>query len=137
MEEIEKELQNYGIRPTSMRILIYQFLKPKNAAVSLGEIERFFEKSDRTTLYRTLKVFEEKCLVHQIDDGTGVPKYAMCHHDHSVKHRDLHLHFRCTSCNRTICLTELHIPQIKLPEGFTSEDMNMLVKGVCDQCSKT
>ncbi len=137
MKNAEKKLQKVNIRPTAMRILVYQFIAAQNVAVSLTSVEEHFEKSDRTTLYRTLKTFEEKRLVHQIDNGTGIPKYALCVHEHNLeKHADLHLHFHCNKCEETVCLTEHQIPQINLPEGFHSEDINMLVKGICDKCSK-
>ena len=58
--------------------LIYKFLAEKEIAVTLSDIENAFEKADRTTLYRTIKTFEEKVIVHQIDDGTGITKYALC-----------------------------------------------------------
>ncbi len=136
MTEIEKKLQEYAIRPTAMRMLIYQFIELQTSAVSLTTVENYFEKSDRTTLFRTLKTFEEKGVVHQIDDGTGVPKYALCTHAHySKKHNDLHLHFHCTHCNETVCLTEHQIPQINLPENFVPENINVLVKGICDTCN--
>jgi len=136
MEEIEKQLNKFGVRPTAMRLLVHKFMASQKSAVSLTAVEENFEKSDRTTLYRTLKTFEEKCIVHQIDDGTGVPKYALCNHDESMaRHSDLHLHFHCTQCNKTTCLTEHRIPQINLPEKFVPEDINMLIKGICDNCS--
>jgi Fur family ferric uptake transcriptional regulator len=137
MKETEKQLKKFGVRPTAMRILVHQFMATQNSAVSLSSVEGNFEKSDRTTLYRTLKTFEEKCIVHQIDDGTGIPKYALCDHDEGLaNHSDLHLHFHCTKCNRTICLTEHRIPQINLPDKFIPEDVNMLVKGICEHCNQ-
>ena len=137
MEETEKQLKRFGVRPTAMRILVHRFMVSQNSAVSLSVVEGNFEKSDRTTLYRTLKTFEEKCIVHQIDDGTGIPKYALCDHDEGLtKHSDLHLHFHCTKCNRTTCLTEHRIPQINLPDKFIPEDVNMLVKGICELCNQ-
>lgn len=137
MEESERQLMRFGVRPTAMRILVHQFMVSQNSAVSLSSVEGNFEKSDRTTLYRTLKTFEEKCIVHQIDDGTGIPKYALCDHDDGMaNHSDLHLHFHCTKCNRTTCLTEHRIPQINLPDKFIPEDVNMLVKGTCEHCNQ-
>jgi Fur family ferric uptake transcriptional regulator len=137
MKETEKQLKKFGVRPTAMRILVHQFMATQNSAVSLSSVEGNFEKSDRTTLYRTLKTFEEKCIVHQIDDGTGIPKYALCDHDEGLaNYSDLHLHFHCTKCNRTICLTEHRIPQINLPDKFIPEDVNMLVKGICEHCNQ-
>lgn len=136
MTEIEKFLEDKRVRPTAMRLLIYKFLAEKEIAVTLSDIENAFEKADRTTLYRTIKTFEDKGIVHQIDDGTGITKYALCEEgcNCDIKN-DLHLHFHCNNCNETICLTEHKIPQIKVPNGFVSENVNLVVKGICDKCS--
>ena len=76
MKTIIKLLESKDIRVTAMRILIYKFLVNKDVAVTLSDMESAFVKADRTTLYRTLKKFEENGIVHQIDDGTGITKYA-------------------------------------------------------------
>ena len=60
METIEQLLESKDIRITAMRLLIYKFLAEKEIAVTLSDIENAFEKADRTTLYRTIKTFEEK-----------------------------------------------------------------------------
>lgn len=136
MEKIEELLEAKKIRVTAMRLLIYKFLAQKQVAVTLSDIESAFEKSDRTTLYRTVKTFEEKGIVHQIDDGTSSTKYALCEEGCGCEiENDLHLHFHCTLCNETICLTAHKIPQIKVPSGFIAEDVNLVVKGICDKCS--
>lgn len=137
MDKLEKFLENKTVRPTAMRPLVLQFLLHKKVAVSLTNIEKYFDNSDRTTLYRTLKTFEENGIVHQIDDGTGTSKYAICEeHCNCEVDTDLHLHFHCTSCNDTVCLTEHKIPHINLPEGFVANDVNLVVKGICDKCSR-
>ena len=137
MERIEQLLESKDIRVTAMRLLIYKFLAEKEIAVTLSDIENAFEKADRTTLYRTVKTFEEKGIVHQIDDGTGITKYALCKQGCSCDIKtDLHLHFHCTDCGETVCLTDHKIPQIKVPEGFISENVNLVVKGICDKCSR-
>ena len=136
METIEQLLISKNIRVTAMRLLIYKFLAEKKIAVTLSDIENVFEKVDRTTLYRTIKTFEEKAIVHQINDGTGIPKYALCEQGCNCEiETDLHLHFHCNNCGETICLTDHKIPQIKVPEGFVSENINLVVKGICDKCS--
>lgn len=138
MNEIEKIFASKELRITAMRLLIYKFLVQKETAVTLRNIENAFEKADRTTLYRTIKSFEEKAIVHQIDDGTGITKYALCEKGCNCDiETDLHLHFHCNNCNETICLTDQKIPQIKVPNGFVSEDINLVVKGICDKCSGT
>lgn len=59
MEDISSILKKHDIRPTAMRLLIYQFLKDKDVALALNDIEIAFDNSERTTLYRTIKTFEK------------------------------------------------------------------------------
>jgi len=134
-QNIEDFLQTKKIRPTAMRILTFKFLDGQKVATSLTDIENAFEKSDRTTLYRTLKTFEENGVVHKIDDGSGVTKYALCEENCNCEvETDLHLHFHCNLCGETICLTNHKIPHINLPEGYLAEDVNLVVKGICEKC---
>lgn len=136
MSEIEKTLESNGVRPTAMRILIYKFMVQKEVAVALTDIENAFVKAERTTLYRTLKTFEEKGIVHHIDDGTGISKYALCEPGCNCElDQDLHLHFHCSNCDETVCLTEHKIPHINLPNGYIAEDANLVITGICDKCS--
>ncbi len=138
MDKIESVLIKHQIRPTAIRLLMYNFLQEKKVAVTLNDIESGFDKSERTTLYRTIKTFEKKGLVHQIDDGTGVAKYALDDSTSSSSNmQDLHLHFHCIKCNETVCLTDHKIPHISLPKGYISKDMNLVIKGVCDKCSES
>ena len=48
---------------------------------------------------------------------------------------DLHVHFYCTNCHRTYCLRNIHIPTVSLPQHFTAESINYVIKGLCDHCS--
>ncbi|MCG2430295.1 Fur family transcriptional regulator [Aequorivita xiaoshiensis] len=133
--KIESLLQKSNVRPTAMRILVYNFLLENEAAKSLTDLENYFDKSDRTTLYRTIKTFEDKGVVHQIDDGTGTTKYALCEQGCNCQiETDLHLHFYCNICDETVCLTDRKIPNINLPDGYTAEDANLVIKGRCEKC---
>ncbi|HDZ05734.1 hypothetical protein LCGC14_0280570 [marine sediment metagenome] len=137
MENLEQILENNYVKPTAMRLLVLQFLIGKKVAVSLSNIEAYFDNSDRTTLYRTLKTFVENNIAHQIDDGTGITKYAMCEENcHCEMDTDLHLHFHCNNCYETVCMTEHKIPHINLPDGFNAENVNMVVKGICEKCNR-
>ena len=134
-KEFEIRLTEKNIRPTAMRLLVLETLSGQKTAISLSDIEKTFEKSDRITLYRTLKTFQENSLVHSVDDGTGAPKYALCEKDCKCDiERDLHVHFHCKTCNETFCLPKYKIPEISLPEKFISEEANLVVKGICSKC---
>jgi len=135
IKELEIKLKNRGIRPTAMRLLVMEALSQQETAISLSDLEKTFEKSDRITLYRTIKTFQEAGLVHSIDDGTGTPKYALCEEGcECYIERDLHVHFHCKECSETFCLPQYKIPDIKLPVNFKSEEANLVVKGICSKC---
>jgi len=134
--DIENKLKVKDINPTAMRLLVLEFLTRQNAAISLNDLERGMAPSDRITLYRTLKTFEEKGLVHSIEDGTGATKYALCEEDcDGENHHDLHVHFYCNTCRETFCLPNTKIPDISLPINFFRQEMNLIIKGICDQCN--
>ena len=136
MKKTEDFLIQKQVKPTAMRLLVYKFLKKQLVATSLTDIELAFDKVERTTLYRTLKTFENNGLVHKIDDGSGIAKFALCEEQCNCElETDLHLHFHCTNCNETQCLTEQKIPHINLPPGFKATDANLVVKGICNKCN--
>ncbi|HET8753823.1 MAG TPA: transcriptional repressor [Salinimicrobium sp.] len=136
MNKFENKLEQKKVRPTAMRLLVLETLQKQKAAISLQDLELAFEKADRITLYRTLKTFQKKGLIHSIEDGTGATKYALCQEGCECAPEDMHLHFFCTSCEDTFCLPKLKIPEISLPEGFVPVETNLLVKGVCANCTK-
>ena len=76
MKENETKLENRNIKPTAMRELVLRVLSEQTTAISLADLEQAFEKADKVTLYRTIKTFEEKKLIHSIDDGSVSVKYA-------------------------------------------------------------
>ncbi|SDL87234.1 Fur family transcriptional regulator, ferric uptake regulator [Daejeonella rubra] len=134
-ENKETKLISKGVKPTAMRLLVMDVLSNQEAAISLGQLEQSFEKVDRITLYRTLKTFENKNVIHSIDDGSGAIKYALCVEGCECHPEDLHVHFHCTKCKRTYCLPEIIIPAISLPKKFVSKQINMVIKGLCGKCT--
>ena len=134
MDEQEKALQNRDITPTAMRLLVLQYLSDQKNAVSLKDLEDGLQRADRSTLFRTLKTFEEKKLIHSIDDGTGSIKYALCYEDCDCAPEDIHYHFHCTRCDITFCLDSVRVPAIELPRGFRMQQANLVIKGLCASC---
>ncbi|MXV14553.1 Fur family transcriptional regulator [Hufsiella ginkgonis] len=132
---IEEKLTSRHVTPTAMRLLVLDYLEAQPAAVSLSDIERGLAPADRITIYRTLKTFEENGIAHSIEDGTGSPKYALCHENcNAGAHHDLHVHFYCSACKETFCLPKSVIPEVSLPGGFTAREVNLVVKGTCAAC---
>lgn len=128
------KLEQKNIKPTAMRQLVYEVLAKHRKALSLYEIEQQFENVDRTTIFRTLKTFQNNFLIHSIDDGSGAVRYALCDDDCTCKLDDLHIHFLCNKCRQTHCLKNMPVPQMDLPKGFTFESANFVIKGTCPNC---
>lgn len=135
--ELVKRLEAKQINPTAMRLLVLEFLARQRAAITLIDLENGLDHSDRVTIYRTLKTFEEKGMVHRIDDGTGAAKYALCPEECGTQHHhDLHIHFYCTTCKETTCLPSVGIPDVRLPESFRLSEISLVAKGTCDKCAR-
>ena len=136
MKEIEDFLKSKGITPTPVRMLVYRCLLDSEVPMSLSDLEIELESVDKSTISRTLSLLKENHLLHSFNDGSGSVKYEICRSgDHGHKD-DTHVHFRCNSCGRTICLTSVKIPEVTLPEGFLVLDTNYIITGVCNECRK-
>ena len=138
---MSKELENIliakQITPTPMRVMVLEYVLKQSTAISLSDLEKEFQHSDKTTLYRTVKTFEEKGLIHDIKDGTEATRYALCEADCTTGvHQDLHLHFYCTVCKELTCLPKENMPEVKLPESFQLQEISFVARGICDTCTK-
>ncbi|HEV7348955.1 Fur family transcriptional regulator [Telluribacter sp.] len=137
MESFVKDtLKDHNLRSTSCREDILDTFLSKEVALSHGDIENYLgERFDRVTIYRTLKTFLEKGIIHKVLDDEGV-RYALCkdhcsEHDH---HHD-HIHFKCIQCGQTNCLANVHIPAVQLPDGYRANELNLLIQGRCPACN--
>lgn len=129
-------LKESKLRSTSSRTTILGLFLKNPHALSYSDIEHEVSLSfDRVTVYRTLKTFLDKGIIHKILDDSGGLKYGLCSGlcSDSNHHHD-HVHFKCTLCGQTSCLDDVEIPRIALPKGFKAEEVNLLIQGVCSSC---
>ncbi|MEM9547025.1 MAG: transcriptional repressor [Bacteroidota bacterium] len=136
MEKALDLLKKNNLRATPIRKQLLRLFLTSNNALSNQDIEKHLSEVDRVTLYRTLKSFQEKGIIHRAFDGTGISKYASCSElCDAHEHHDEHLHFHCVECENTFCIDETPIPKLKMPEGFKSFKTKIVVDGVCQNCS--
>ncbi|WP_113926033.1 Fur family transcriptional regulator [Cognataquiflexum aquatile] len=131
-------LQEHSLRITNCRQEVLKTFLERQVALSHSDLEEVLKKDfDRVTIYRTLKTFLDNDLVHKVLDDSGATKYALCSHSHAGEHRHdhEHVHFKCEKCGRTICIEEVSLPKISLPEGYIKKEVSLLVQGVCDKCN--
>lgn len=133
MNSTEQYLDSHGIRPTAVRILVWDCVSAQSETFSLADMEHLMPHMDRSSIFRALRLFAEHHLLHTIDDGTGQQKYCVCRCKHS-SHIN-HVHFTCLKCGKTYCLEDYTIPIVPLPEGFMMDDAEYIIKGVCERCS--
>ncbi len=120
--------------PFRIRVLDYFILQP-HAAVRNTDLEQNIGDFDRITLYRTLKTFEEKGIIHEVVDGSKDQKYALCHHDCKVHISDGdHAHFSCKLCGNTYCLDSVGELNIQLPSNYVLDKVQVMLSGTCDNC---
>jgi Fur family transcriptional regulator, ferric uptake regulator len=129
-------LKNFSLRSTPTRQQIIHLFLKKNYALSHGDIEKeITDDLDRVTVYRTLKTFLDKGLIHKVLDDEGSLKYALCNEACTLTgHHHDHVHFKCAVCGQTNCLN-VEVPVVKLPKGYMANEVNLLIQGVCDRCS--
>jgi Fur family ferric uptake transcriptional regulator len=130
-------LKKHGLRITPFRLDVIDIFIKAGHAMSSAELEEMLENPDRITLYRTLKSFEDKGVIHRAIDGTLTQKYALCDpHCDEHHHHDEHVHFHCQLCENTFCLEGVYVPKVTLPNGFKINQTDMIVNGVCEKCGK-
>ena len=134
-QDMISRLESKGIRPTANRILVMKTLMGEQNPQSLSNLERKMVSMDKSSIFRTLTLFLSHHLIHSIDDGTGSFKYAVCSDSCSCDVSDLHTHFHCEKCNKTFCFTNIPTPVVKLPQGFTLNSINYVLKGICPDCA--
>ncbi|HVS94949.1 MAG TPA: transcriptional repressor [Puia sp.] len=137
-KRIDDLLKKNHLSITGGRRKILELFLQHDGALSHSDIEtKAGEKFDRVTVYRTLQTFLEKGLIHSIPSPDNSLRYALCKEGCSGgHHHDDHVHFICNACGATVCLEEVTIPPIKLPQGYVSEQVEMLISGICKSCNR-
>ncbi len=138
MEQMTNDtLKEYNLRTTGCREEVLKAFLTRATALSHGDLEsKLKDRFDRVTIYRTLKTFLEKGIIHKVldDDGT---RYALCKERCSEDdHHHDHVHFKCSGCGETNCLENLHVPTVQLPAGYRVQEINLLIQGLCANCTE-
>lgn len=131
----ETILKKHGLKNTRQRkVVLEEFSRTKNA-LSQPELEKRLKgEMDRVTLYRILSSFQENGILHSILDLNGTTNYAICSPACSTAHhKDEHVHFNCTNCQRIYCL-EVKVPDVTIPVNFRADHFSLIVTGLCENC---
>lgn len=136
MVQLSDILKRNGLSVTASRSKILDLFLATEGALAHADIEKNTDGAyDRVTVYRTLQTFVEKGIIHQIPTTDNSILYALCRQDcEEGHHHDNHVHFVCNQCDKTFCLDDVIVPEVKLPAGFQPVEASMIVSGVCMDC---
>jgi Fur family transcriptional regulator, ferric uptake regulator len=142
----EEALRGKGERITQPRVAVLSMLMSSDHAVSHLDVAHaisLHKPVDRVTVYRVLEWLTQLGLAHRIacDDRVwrfmfnaalpGSAKLAEPNQPHE------HAHFTCTQCGHMSCLESVSTKlQFQLPKGFKTQEIDLMLRGVCAACSK-
>ena len=132
---MQSVLKNKKLSQTPFREEVLAIFNLHNSAIPLSTIESELKKYDRVTLYRTMKVFLEKGIIHEITISGEESNFAICKEAcESDQHHHQHIHFKCSNCHSIFCVEIDQFPSISIP-GYQIDQLEIQASGLCRQCS--
>ncbi|WP_462248428.1 Fur family transcriptional regulator [Ekhidna sp.] len=134
---INDMLREHGLKKTRIRSEMLSLFINNNFALSASDIIlRMKAGNDRVTIYRALASFEENGILHKASEDRQGIKYAICENQYpDKKHSVQHAHFRCDECQKTFCLNDVVLPNVKIPnKDFSVNRVNYTIHGTCNEC---
>lgn len=129
-------LQNAGIRPSVQRVAIYSYLceNPIHPDVEtvFNALYPEYPTLSKTTVYNTLKLFEENNIVQTIKIEDDKLRFDALMKDH--------LHFKCTKCGSIYDIFTDSIEKTTdecksaLPDNFEFSKIQLNLWGTCSKC---
>ena len=127
-------LAHKSIRVTDFRLQVLEVFEKNANAISIKKIEKELGKFDRVTLYRTLKTFVDKGLVHEVQLPNEEKMLALCSTECSGEgHKHEHIHFKCSQCEEVFCTEAEVSPSISI-KGFLIQKVEINTVGICSNC---
>ncbi len=133
VSSFETELRKHGQHATKPRQAVFSVLSSQQP-LSMKELVNACKTIDRSSVYRTVDLFESLGFVRRIQRGW---KYELELTDVFTEH---HHHLHCLSCGRTVdihdhkALTD-SINQLAQHSGFTPTNHELEISGYCAECA--
>ncbi|HTS44975.1 MAG TPA: transcriptional repressor [Puia sp.] len=127
-------LKKYDLNITKPRLLILDAFI--NAGQSLDQhyfLQQHKYKFDRATIFRTLRLFADKKIIYRVSVD-GITRYIFQPDDKLNSHLSEHSSFVCMSCGVAIPVDTVTVPKLKIPKGFTGQNIEIIIRGICPAC---
>ncbi len=134
-------IKKHGYKFTVQKRIILLEIINSNTHLSVKEIYDRVKHNHIgiTTVYRSLKTFNELGIVKEINvDGTSYYEIKI------FSGNPLHIHFKCSICNSIIDIEDnfLNLEYIKLNKKIEEknnleiDDLNIMLIGICSKCKE-
>jgi Fur family ferric uptake transcriptional regulator len=131
----ESILDQHNLSKTPCRVDIINTLTSVDVALTENQIKKNLKFDyDRATIFRTLKTFSEKGIIHCVPVEGNEVYYAISKPNY--KQTLSHAHFHCNSCGGVYCLNSISIAEPQLPEGFSANKYEITINGCCKKCNE-
>jgi Fe2+ or Zn2+ uptake regulation protein len=134
-EEFKVILNSRSQRITAPRLEILGILKSNHKPLTMSEIHAKTKnkKIDLATIYRTINLFSELGIVHEINFKDEFKRYELVYDRHH------HHHIVCKKCKRVdnveACVLE-ELEKLLNKKGYTEISHSLEFFGVCEKCSR-
>lgn len=135
---LHDHLKRVGLKHTEQRdTILHTFLETRDH-LSTDELYRLVKKKDAkigfTTVYRTLKLFQECGLASEVAFQDGIARF-----EHQYNRRGHH-HMVCTQCGGSVEFFSPEIEKLEREIGkkyhYTTTRHMFQIYGICDECSR-
>lgn len=125
-----------GLKKTEFRVKLVEIFQKYPYAISNKQIEEELGDFDRITLYRTMKTFIEKGIIHIVEQEGQDTFYAICKDDcDQHQHNHQHIHFNCEKCGHHFCIEDVDPMELPISlKDYHIDEVAVSVKGVCKNC---
>lgn len=120
------------IRPSQQRLAIINYLMSHRTHPTADDIYEGLHPSmptlSKTTVYNTLKLFEEKKAVQVLNIDEKQTRYDAC--------MDPHAHLKCERCGKVFDIGVEKMPQLSKAdcEAFSISNTQIYLQGICPLC---
>jgi Fur family transcriptional regulator, peroxide stress response regulator len=133
--EFEKLCRSQGIRVTPQRLAVYRALSGDLAHPTAESVYKRLSKQlpglSQATIYRTLQFLEDQKLIRRVSSPGAIGRF-----DANI---GPHQHLLCRVCGslKDISVPALHSAVIPKVSGFTVEELDIRLVGLCETCSSS
>jgi Fur family transcriptional regulator, peroxide stress response regulator len=130
----ERQCRSHGIRVTPQRLAVYRALAEDLSHPTAESVYKRLSKQlpglSQATIYRALQFFESENLIRRVSSPGAIGRF-----DANV---GPHQHLLCRACGRLedISVPELHKAKVPGVAGFTVEELDIRLVGLCGSCSQ-